>query len=54
MGLLKGTEDKMGRRPPQIKPNEMNQGTAPVLDRNIFGSLFPGDTLGAAISERKR
>ena len=31
---------------PPIKPYE--------LDRNMFGSLFPGDTLGAAISERKR
>ena len=54
MGLLKGTEDKMGRRPPQIQPSEMNQGATPVLDRNMFGSLFPGDTLGAAISERKK
>ena len=31
---------------PPIKPYE--------LDRNMFGSLFPGDTLGAAISEKKR
>jgi hypothetical protein len=41
---------------PQIEPYEMpQQGSAmPVLDRNMFASLFPGDTLGAAIQERKR
>ena len=31
---------------PPIKPYE--------LDRNMFGSLFPGDTLGAAISQRNQ
>ena len=43
-------------RAPQIEPFEMQQqgSAAPVLDRNMFSSLFPGDTLGAAIQERKR
>jgi hypothetical protein len=41
---------------PQIEPYEMQQqGSAmPVLDRNMFASLFPGDTLGAAIQDKKR
>jgi hypothetical protein len=41
----------------QIQPYEMrdqSQSAVPTLDRNMFASLFPGDTLGAAIQERKR
>lgn len=34
---------------PQIEPYEM-----PVLDRNMFDTLFPGDTLGSAIQDKKR
>jgi hypothetical protein len=33
----------------QIQPYEM-----PVLDRNMFDTLFPGDTLGSAIQDKKR
>ncbi len=50
------TGQTKGVRAPQIEPYEMQQqgSTMPVLDRNMFASLFPGDTLGAAIQERKR
>lgn len=42
---------------PQIQDYEMKnnqQSSVPTLDRNMFASLFPTDTLGTAISERKR
>ena len=56
------TQEAMGQRmvpvgAPQIQPEEMvpggPQASIPTLDRNMFASLFPGDTLGTAIAERR-
>ncbi len=44
-------------RAPQISEQELKRGeqsSLPTLDRNMFATLFPTDTLGTAISERKR
>jgi len=57
------TQEAVGQRmvpvgAPQIQPVEVpstgQQSAAPVLDRNMFATLFPGDVLGSAISERTR
>jgi hypothetical protein len=56
-----GVQQQLGQKKDvpaeQIQPYEMrdqSQSAVPTLDRNMFASLFPGDTLGAAIQERKR
>jgi hypothetical protein len=63
------TQEAVGQRmvpvgAPQIQPVEIpsdqqqpaagSQSAAPVLDRNMFATLFPGDVLGSAISEKSR
>jgi hypothetical protein len=57
------TQEAVGQRmvpvkAPQIQPVEVpstgQQSAAPVLDRNMFSTLFPGDVLGSAISEKTR
>jgi len=60
--IMGATQEAMGQRmvpvgAPQIQPAEMvpggPQASIPTLDRNMFASLFPGDTLGTAIAERR-